>query len=177
MNALSPVTGERSDSKVAAIFDSERNARGCARRLRAKLRLRPSQVQVITRHDQHPGRKMEPEGKGILRTIVTAHAKLGLVGLLVGAAVFALLFASGLEMITASPGFAAAIIIGYGGVFGLMAGGLVSLRPDHDPYIEKVREALEEGRSAVVVHAFNATERDAAKEALDAAGGDTIRTL
>ncbi|MGY0635186.1 hypothetical protein [Luteimonas sp. A478] len=177
MNALSPLTGEVSDSKVAAIFDSESNARGCARRLRKALRLRPSQVQVITRHDLHPGRKMEPEGRGILRTIITAHAKLGVAGLVLGALVFALLYATGLELVTSSPGFAAALIIGYGGVFGLMAGGLVSLRPDHDPYIQKVRDALAEGRSAVVVHAFNAEQRDAAKDSLDKAGGDTIRTL
>ncbi|MEN1927338.1 hypothetical protein [Luteimonas qiangzhengi] len=177
MNALSPLTGEVSDSKVAAIFDSESNARSCARQLRDALRLRQSQVQVITRHDRHPGRKMEPEGRGIFRTIITAHAKLGVAGLVLGVLVFALLYASGLELVTASPRFAAALIIGYGGVFGLMAGGLVSLRPDHDPYIEKVREALAEGRSAVVVHAFNANQRDAAQDGLDKAGGDTIRTL
>lgn len=177
MNALSPITGELSNSKVAAIFDSERTARSCARRLRDALRLRPSQVQVITHDDRHPGRKMEPEGGGIFRTIITAHAKLGVAGLLLGVAVFATLYASGLQMIHSSPGFAAALIIGYGGVLGLMAGGLVSLRPDHDPYIEKVREALAEGRSAVVVHAFNAGQRNAAREALDKAGGDTIRTL
>ena len=31
-----------------------------------------------------------------------------------------------------------------GGIFGLMIGGLVSLRPDHDPYLIKVREALKD---------------------------------
>lgn len=177
MNALSTLTGEVSDSKVAAIFDSESSARSCARKLRRALRLRPSQVQVITHHDRHPGRKMEPEGRGILRTIVTAHAKLGVAGMALGAVVFSLLYAIGLQLVTSSPGFAAALIIGYGGVLGLMAGGLVSLRPDHDPYIEKVRDALAEGRSAVVVHAFNANQRDAAQDGLDKAGGDTIRTL
>ena len=177
MSTLSHVTGEVSDSKVAAIFDSERNARRIAHLLRRSLRLKQSQVQVISRHDRHPGRKMEPEDRGIFRTMLVAHAKLGLVGLGVGALLFGLLYLSGLELITASPGFAAVVIISYGGVFGLMAGGLVTLRPDHDPYIHKVRDALAEGRCAVVVHAFDSEQRKAAKEALDEQGGETIRTL
>ena len=177
MSTLSHVTGEVSDSKVAAIFDSERNARRIAQSLRRRLRLKQSQVQVISRHDRHPGRKMEPEGRGIFRTMLVAHARLGLLGLVVGALLFGLLYMTGLELITSSPGFAAAVIISYGGVFGLMAGGLVTLRPDHDPYIHKVRDALADGRSAVVVHAFDADQRKAAREALDAQGGETIRTL
>lgn len=177
MSTLSPVTGEASDSKVAAIFDSESRARRIAQAVRSRLGLRPSQVQVITCHDRHPGRKMEPEGKGILRTMVVAHVRLGLVGTGVGVLLFALLYLSGLDLITASPGFAAALIIGYGAVFGLMAGGLVTLRPDHDPYIHRIRDALEEGKSAVVVHAFDAEQRKAAKQTLDEQGGDTVRTL
>ena len=177
MSTLSRVTGEASDSKVAAIFDSESRARRIAQGLRWRLRLRQSQVQVITPLDRHPGRKMEPEDHGILRTLVIAHIKLGLVGTAVGVALFALLYLSGLELVTASPGFAAALIIGYGAVFGLMAGGLVTLRPDHDPYIHKIRDALEEGRSAVVVHAFDAGQRSAAQETMDEQGGETIRTL
>jgi len=36
---------------------------------------------------------------------------------------------------------------------------------------------LAEGRAAVVVHAFDAAERDRASEALSSASGETIRTL
>lgn len=177
MNSLSALTGEHSDSKVAAMFDTERRARRTAQGLRRTLGLKQSQVQVITPQVRHPDRKLEPEGRGIMRTIIIAHVKLGALGLVAGVVLFGLLYASGLQLVTSSPGFAAALIIGYGGVFGLMAGGLVSLRPDHDPYIHKVRDALDEGRSAVVVHAFDAGQRDAAMRTLDAEGGDTIRTL
>ena len=177
MATLSSLTGETSTSKVAATFGSERRARRIASGLRTALRLRPSQVQVVTPRDRHPGRKLEPESRGIARTIITAHAKLGAIGLAAGALLFGLLYAAGLDLVTSSPGFAAALIISYCGVLGLLAGGLVSLRPDHDPYIHRVREGLEGGRSAVVVHAVNADQRDAAKRALDAEGGDAIRTL
>lgn len=177
MSTLSALTGETSNSKVAATFDSERRARRIAQGLRRALGLKHSQVQVITPRVRHPDRKLEPETRGIVRTIVIAHLKLGAAGVVAGALLFALLYALGVDLVTSSPGFAVALMMGYGGVFGLMAGGLVSLRPDHDPYIHKVHDALDEGRSAVVVHAFDADQRDAAKRALDAEGGDTIRTL
>lgn len=177
MNILSSFTGEMSDSKVAAVFDNESEARTIARQVQNMLGFQQSQVQVITPEDTRPGRKMEPEGKGIFRTILIAHYKLGLIGLGLGALLFAVLYMLGLEAVVLSPGLAAALIIGYGGVFGLMAGGLVSLRPDHVPYVSKVRTALKEGRCAVVVHAFDDGERDRAQEALEAHGGETIRTL
>ena len=177
MSMLSSVTGELSDSKVAAIFDSESTARRIAHELRGALGMQDSQVQVVTALDRHPGRKLEPEGRGIFRTIIIAHYKLGLAGLALGTLLFVALYMAGFTAIVSSPVLAAALIIGYGGIFGLMIGGLVSLRPDHDPYLIKVREALKEGRTAVVVHAMNADERSQAEEALSQRGGETIRTL
>ncbi len=177
MSIVSSVTGEVSDSKVAAIFDSESTARRVAGDLRAKLDLADSQVQVITPHDPLRDRKLMPENRGILRTIVIAHYRLGLAGLAVGAIVFALLYAAGLPFIVASPLFAAAVITSFGGLAGLLLGGLVSLRPDQDPCILKVRGALKQGSSAVVVHAFDADELHQARDALSDRGGDTIRTL
>lgn len=177
MSVLSSLTGEISDSKVAAVFDSEDRARTIARELRAQLGLRDSQVQVISPHDRHPGRKLLPEGRGIFRTILIAHYKLGLAGLALGGLLFAILYAMGVSAVVSSPVLAGLLIVGYGGVFGLMVGGLVSLRPDQDPYLLKVRGALKEGCSAVVVHAFNAEERARAEDALTARGGDTVRTL
>ena len=177
MSVLSSLTGEMSDSKVAAVFDSEDRARPAALEIRSRLGLRDSQVQVISPHDRHPGRKLLPEGRGIFRTIIIAHYKLGLAGLALGGLLFAVLYAMGVTAIVSSPILAGLLIVGYGGVFGLMVGGLVSLRPDQDPYLLKVRGALKEGNSAVVVHAFNAEERAQAEEALSARGGNTVRTL
>ena len=70
MSVLSSLTGEISDSKVAAVFDSEDRARSAALEIRSRLGLRDSQVQVISPHDRHPGRKLLPEGRGIFRTII-----------------------------------------------------------------------------------------------------------
>ena len=177
MSTLSSLTGEISDSKVAAVFSQESIARQVAMEVRESLDLQYSQVQVVTPQDTSPGRKMEPEGRGIFRTIIIAHYKLGLVGLGVGAVVFIVMYSMGLAAVTSSPGLSAALILGYGAIFGLMAGGLVSLRPDHTPYVNKVNDALEEGSCAVVVHAFDTDQRDRAAEVLSSHGGKAIRTL
>ena len=50
MNLLSSVTGEMSDSKVAAVFDDESEARAIARQVQHMLHMQPAQVQVVTPH-------------------------------------------------------------------------------------------------------------------------------
>lgn len=177
MGALTAFSGERSDSKVAAVFEHEATARDVARDLRGQLGLLASQVLVVAPGDRHPGRKLEPEGQGILRTLVIAHRRMALVGMAIGALAYLAMRASGLAAISSAPWLSAAVIIGYGAVFGLLAGGLVSLRPDHDPYILKVQAALERGHHAVVVHAFDAGQREGAGKALAARGGMPVRTL
>lgn len=177
MGAISSLTGEHSDSKVASVFDSHQRAQDVARMARQQLGLQPSQVQVVSPQDANPGRKVEPESRGIFRTGLVAHLKLGLAGLAVGALAFALLYLLGVPAITRSPWMAGWSITGLGGFLGLMAGGLVMLRPDHTPMLAKVGSALEEGRHAVVVHAFDSGERDRAHAFLAGQGGETVRTL
>jgi len=177
MTVLSSLTCEASDSKVAAVFDSEARAREVARQAIATLGLQPAQVQVVTPQDSHPGRKLEPEGRGIARTLVIAHYKLGLAGLVLGAVVFAGMYAAGVLPVVQSPWMAAMAIIGLGGFLGLIGGGLVSLRPDHTPLLAKAGTALGEGRYVVVVHPFTDDERDRALSFLDGQGGETSRTL
>lgn len=177
MHGASPVTGEVSNHKVAAIFDSEQQARAAATALQDNLQLGGAQVQVLTSADRRPRRKLEPETRGIFRTIIVAHLRLGIAGTVLGAVVFAVLYAMGIPMIVQSPFAAGAAIVAFGAVAGLLLGGLVSLRPDHDAYIQSVYSALAAGRAAVVVHAFSAAQRASAAEDLRARGGETTSTL
>ena len=177
MTGNSPLTGEVSNSKVAAIFVDERAARAVAAHLQAALQLSDAQVEVITPGDRGPGRKLEPESEGIFRTIVRTHVVLGLAGAVAGGLVFAVLWAMAVPMIVNSATMAAAVIVVFGIVAGLMLGGLVSLRPDHDRYISRVQEAIGEGRSAVVVHAFSREQNAQAAGMLRAASGEVVATL
>lgn len=176
MNAL-PVLGEASGSKVAAVFEGQAQARDVAAALREALSLGDAQVQVLTPRDRRPGRKLEPESHGIFRTMLRAHAWMGVLGLAGGAALFGVLWAVGVPMVVNSPMVAAIAILLLSGMAGLMLGGLVTLRPDHDPYIVQVLEALGEGRSAVVVHAFDREQYEGAVRRLGEAGGEVVGTL
>ena len=85
------LSGELSNSKIAAVFPDASRARLAAQAVTAALSLGAAQVQVITPAEPHPGRKLEPEPRGIWRTIVRAHARLGLVGAVAGLVAFAAL--------------------------------------------------------------------------------------
>lgn len=177
MSETSPITGELSNSKVAAVFPFEVAARDAAQAVATALSLGAAQVQVITPGETHPGRKLEPESQGIWRTIVVAHVRLGIAGAVVGLLAFAALYASDIPFIVNSPVAAALVLLFFGAVAGLMLGGLVSLRPDHDRYVEAARDAMDTGSTTVVVHAFSAQQADQAAAFLRAQGGDVTSTL
>lgn len=177
MAGNSSLTGEVSNGKVAAVFANETAAREVAARVRSTLQLSDAQVQVITPADRRPGHKLEPESQGIFRTIIRAHVRLGLLGVVAGAVAFGVLWTMGLPMIVNSAVMAAAVMVAFGAVAGLMLGGLVSLRPDHDLYINKVYDALGQGRSAVVVHSFSRKQNVQAEDLLKGASGEVVSTL
>lgn len=171
------LTGEKSNHKVAAIFPDHAAAQRAADALRTALPMKKNTQLVVLRPGDAPDRALEPEQAGIFRTIVRAHIWLGLGGAVAGAAAFVLLYVLDVRMVVQSPVWSAMVIIAFATVGGLMLGGLVSLRPDHDPYISRVRGALAEGRSAVVFHGFDREERDAAETELRRRGGETVTTL
>ena len=171
------VTAEVSNHKVAAAFSDASTARQAAAAVASTLSLAGPQVQLIAPGEPHPGRKLEPESRGIWETIVVAHVKLGVAGVVAGAAVFGLLYAMGVPFIVNSAIAALLVLMFFGGVAGLMLGGLVALRPDHDRYVEATREALQEGRTMVVVHAYSVEQRAQAADFLKARGGDVTSTL
>ena len=137
MPETSPITGELSNSKIAAVFPQEVTARQAALSVAQALSLTQAQVQVITPAEPHPGRKLEPESRGIWRTIVVAHVRLGIAGAVAGLLLFAALYATGLAFIVNSPVAAALALVFFCTIGGLFLGGLVSLRPDHDRYVAR----------------------------------------
>lgn len=177
MSETSPLTGELSNHKVAAAFSDAEAARRVARDVGTALALGPAQVQVIAPGEPHPGRKLEPESRGIWRTVGIAHVKLGIAGAIAGLLVFALLYALDIAFVVQSAVASLLVLLGFGAVAGLFLGGFVSLRPDHDHYIEATRDAMAQGLTTVVVHAFSAAQREQAADFLRAQGGDVTSTL
>lgn len=171
------LTGEVSNSKIAAVFDTASAARSAAADVVQALGLEAAQVQVITPDEPHADAKLEPESRGIWRTIVVAHLRLGIVGAIVGALVFGLMMWLGVLYIVQSPWAAGLVMTGFGGLAGLLVGGLVALRPDHDRYIQATHDAMAERRTTVLVHAFSAEQKNAAADFMTARGGEVTKTL
>ena len=172
-----PVTGEVSNSKLAAVFDGQRAAREAAVALCRELDLAPAQVKLVTADSADVDIKLEPEGGGIWQTIIQAHLWLGVWGVVLGLIAFALLYWGGVPFIVQSPVAAVLVLLFFGGTAGLLLGGLVSLRPDHDRYIHATHDAMAQGRTTVVVHALSQEQCGRAAAFLSARGADVTQTL
>ena len=175
MHVLS-IFGERSLTVVAAAFDDQRRAESAADDLRQQID-RIGTVAVVSPDDAQVARKMEPDQGGIWRTLQRSHLILGVGGALVG-----LLLALGLVLApwpaaASSPGFTALFAATLGGFLGMMAGGLVTLRPDHAAVIRSLRAKLKVGQWGVVARPRDEASAELAFVALANAGGTPVRSL
>ncbi len=84
--------GERSLSKVAALYDSRERAATAARSIQNRPGLEQVRVDLIGPQDiansspqtEGLGVKLEPETQGIWRTFLRAHTTCGVLGILAG---------------------------------------------------------------------------------------------
>ena len=172
-----PVTGEVSNSKLAAVFDSGTAARDAAAGVLVAAGLQPAQVKLITPDEPDANIKLEPEGQGIWRTIVVAHLRLGILGAVLGAIAFAIMLGMGVPFVARSPLAAGLVTVSFGAVGGLLLGGLVSIRPDHDRYVHATHDAMEARRTTVVVHALSREQQELARDFLAGRGAEVTSTL
>lgn len=177
------IFGERSLTKVAGIYSTAQEAADARARVLHGGDWADSQVVLLTPADAKMSRrgimarKMEPESRGIWRTILRAHLFTAVLGLAIGAGAWYLLWYTGNRLIGGSPGLSFVAFAFFGTVFGLMLGGLISLRPDHARLITVVRSALRSGRWATVVHPFDAKQAEKAVVLLQAGSQQVERTL
>lgn len=171
------IFGERSLTKVAALFNDADSARAAQMQLRGTSDMSDAQIRIVAPNDPSFEIKLEPEPVGVRRSMVHAHAFFGTVGLIGGVLLALVLHAAKIPAVLASPIATVLVCCSFGTVFGLMVGGFVAARPDHDLVIESVRSGLREGRWAVVTHPMNAAQKRDALRALNTAHGDVVRSL
>lgn len=172
-----PVTAEVSNSKLVAVFPSVDAARDAAAALVAASDIEAPQLKLIAPGETDIGIKLEPEGGNIWRTVLVSHLRLGIAGGIAGVLLFVVLWMLGVPFVSGAPMAAAGVALFFGVIAGLMFGGLVSLRPDHSPYVDAARQARDSGRASIVVHALTSAQRSLAAEFLGARGADVTRTL
>ena len=176
MNATRLFFREQSLTKLAASFRDPTRAAHVADDLRRLPHMHRGQVQVIHPNDGDWGRKVEPEGVGIWRTAVRAHLTCGVVGLVAGALVFAGLYAFGERIVMAAPSITLFAVLMFATMFGLMIGGVLTVRPDHEELLDAVRQAVAAGLWTVVVHPVSGEQERAALHKLRATGAPLART-
>ncbi|WP_111642320.1 hypothetical protein [Marinimicrobium alkaliphilum] len=177
MSDVTQVSGEKFDHKVAGIFESRSAAEAAADKVQNETDVRKNQIFVVGPDDPHPGAELEPESKGIWRTLLLSHLWLGLIGAVLGGVFFWILYAADVGFIVHNAMPAALLIVAFSFILGLMFAGLVTLRPDHAPYIMVSQSALRQGKYVVAVHARDRDQLRSAKAVLDREKVKTISSI
>lgn len=174
MTSLTSPFGEKSVTLVAGVFDTA----STAERLAAQLRMEPGlHTVVVYSDDTQIARKLEPEEKGIWRTLIRSHALFMPIGAVIGAAIAYGLIQGNWPGASSSPLLALLFLSLIGAFFGGFLAGLLTLRPDHSIVIRQVRAALRRGRHAVIVHPLNELRARTAVAAIEGAGAAAVRSL
>jgi hypothetical protein len=141
-----------------------------------QVRILGPQDAAMSRRDMF-GRNLEPEQRGIFRTLFITHGITGLLGGIAGVLLFIGLYRSGQPMVASSPMLAFIAIVGFATTFGLLLGGLIAIRPDHVWLITAVRSGLKHNKWAVIVHPVDTGQTAAARALLLKSGAEILKTL
>jgi len=167
MNNHDVLFGEDYSHKVSAQYNSQEAADQAVEILVNKAQIPRFQIRVVKPYDPNMASKIEPESKGIARTLAKSHKVLGIGGLVFGLVLAAVLVMVGPEMTRASPMFTF-IALGFLFTFlGLLLAGVISLRPDNDPMLEQTRTATDTGHWTVIAHCTDLDQQTRAKDNID----------
>ena len=177
------IFGERSLTKIAGVFASKSLAESVVVRLKQAASLDDPQVYLVGPQDGAAvgsaafSRKLEPEQAGIWRTLIRAHVVFGVAGVIAGALLYLVFRAADNVAVESTPGMSLAVMLFFGGIGGLLVGGLMTARPDHYRVISAVRRAVRRGRWAVVIHPITQRQIDVAMRELRARSVRVVRSL
>ena len=177
------IFGERSLTKVAGLFMNRSGAEDAAQQVKRTAGLDDAQVNLVGPPDgDTPGSpafssKLEPEQAGIWRTLVRAHLVSGAAGVVAGILLYLGFIVAGNAAVVSTAGMSFAVFVFFGGVLGLLVGGLLTARPDHVLVIASVRRAIRKGRWAVVIHPVTQAQIDGAVSELRGRSYRVVRSL
>ncbi|GGY75444.1 hypothetical protein [Marinobacter zhanjiangensis] len=171
------LSGEVLRHKLAAECGTVTEAEKVADDLCNQTSLSRDQIRVIHPGDDHQGGSLEPEDKGIAHTAIRSHVWLGLAGAAGGLLLFIVLAAAGIPFVAQNLIWAGALFSVFGGVVGLLLGGVYTLRPDHTAYASRSSSALRKGYYMVTIHARDRDQLGEAKSYLKARHIHTVRSL
>lgn len=158
------VNDEKHPGKVAGVYAQESGAQQAIHLLRNEGGFSAEEVNLVPPDDTNFDEKIEPDDKGIGRTLLGSHIILGGCGLAVGLILAAILSVYGPVLTTSSPTMVFIGLATLGTFFGLLVAGLVSLRPDHDGLINDTRHATNNQQWTVIVQTKDDEQQKQAKQ-------------
>ncbi|HMV40513.1 hypothetical protein [Plasticicumulans sp.] len=168
---------ERSLSKVAGVFDDADTARVAARRARNEGNMVLPQVQIVAPGDPQLSARIEPEQERIPETLLRSHLVCGTAGAGLGLLLAFALALSGVAAVTSNLTASLMLLPLFGGLFGLLIGGAIALRPDIGRVAMTVRKETQSGRWVVVAHPVNADQQHGAERVFQDLRARTVSSL
>lgn len=169
--------GEKATTKLAGFFDTQDALDSVSQELRRTAGLQNTQLWVVRPHAADFDRRLEPETEGVARTAVRAHLTLGGLGLIAGMVLWGVLYALGVPAVVSSPYYSGGAILAFATTGGLLLGGLVTARPDHQVVIQAVDTATKAGRWSLVMHPRDQAQCKAVEAVLAGAQVEMVRSI
>ena len=163
--------------KIAGVYTQESGAKHAIHLLQSEGGFSADEVTLVPPNDANFGEKIEPDNKGIARTLLGSHIILGVGGLIFGLIMAAILSLYGPTLTTSSPLMVFIALPTLGVFIGLLAAGAVALRPDHDPLINQTRHATNHDKWTVVVQTKDHEQRQQAKKLMETSATSIAETL
>lgn len=170
------LSGEQSNTKIVAVFNTKLAAEECAQKIQEKG-LDPNQFDIVAPNEEGYDRKLEPESQGVKRTAIKAHLTFGVLGLVFGAIVWAILFFLDLAFIKSALISGLIAFLFFGTVAGLLLGGFITMRVDHQVVIQAVDTAVHEGHWSLVMHPRDREQAQLMTQSLSELGIDSVRSF
>lgn len=169
--------GERATTKLVAVFDTAAAAEDAAHRFKSTAGLNAGQVRILVPGDTRFDIKIEPEPAGVARTAIRTHVVFGIVGFVLGVLLWFGLFATQFNLVRGTPIASAVAIVFFLTMAGMLLGGFLTLRPDHQVLITRLRSALEDGKWCVVIHPRSPAECEQIEAMLAGEDAQTMRSI
>ena len=157
------VMGESHPGKVAGVYAESLSAKQAIKLLCNKGGFKLHEINLVPPNDAHFAEKVEPDDKGIGRTLLASHLVFGSIGLVLGLMFATILTLFGPALTTSSPLMVFIALAPMGAFIGLLVAGIMSLRPDHDGLIKQTRHATNHQQWTVVVQTKGHEQKERAK--------------
>lgn len=177
MIMTSTISSEDNATKVAGIFDTKESAQQALDTLNSDNQFAQSNVKQVSPHDPSFDEKLEPEDKHIGKTLLKTHLVFAVGGVIIGIVISSLLLfleLSFMQMYVFETYIAISVICVF---IAMLAAGFMSIRPDHDPLINDVREATRAGKWVLIVHTDDSHKASKAKELMQPFAASTTSTF